>query len=243
MSFYSVLSQYYEQVFPLKETTLQFLKRNIPGSDVLDVACGDGAYAIRLGSEGYRVIGVDLDEAMIQKAIQKSEPLDLNDCQFRHGNMLQLESSIGEKVFSQIVCIGNSLVHLDDLSQVKAFIKQSYNHLTMEGRLVIQIINFDRVLEHQVTALPTIKHRNPSVEFVRRYEYDEVHHKILFKTVLITPEGTYEHQVPLFPMTYEALASCLKDVGFKRWNVYGGFDQSEYQPSTSYGLVVEAFKS
>lgn len=47
-----------------------------PVKSVIDVGCGTGLHSIELAKRGYRVLGVDLSEAMIKRAREKAGALD-----------------------------------------------------------------------------------------------------------------------------------------------------------------------
>ncbi len=47
----------------------EFLSRVVPGTSVLDLGCGTGVITRWLAGKGYRMIGVDINEAAIQEAM------------------------------------------------------------------------------------------------------------------------------------------------------------------------------
>lgn len=57
--------------------------------DVLDVGCGTGAIALLLAEMGHRVTGLDISEAMLEKAREKATPLDLS-AEFKCGDAEEL---------------------------------------------------------------------------------------------------------------------------------------------------------
>lgn len=66
------------------------------GGGVLELGCGTGRVAIPLAAAGYRVVGVDLSEGMLQHARQRAASLPEGRRQlvsFRQGNMTDLDLS------------------------------------------------------------------------------------------------------------------------------------------------------
>lgn len=56
-----------------RKSIIPFLSKYIPqGSYIADLGCGDGYGSLKLNEAGYRVVGIDLSEEMIEKAKNKS---------------------------------------------------------------------------------------------------------------------------------------------------------------------------
>jgi ubiquinone/menaquinone biosynthesis C-methylase UbiE len=77
-----------------------------PGMRVLDVCCGSGASAIpaaeKVGPEGF-VLGVDLAENLLERARSKATRRELQNLEFRVGDMLDL--SLERSEFDAVVCV------------------------------------------------------------------------------------------------------------------------------------------
>lgn len=77
-----------------------------PGMRVLDVCCGSGASAIpaaeKVGPEGF-VLGVDLAENLLERARSKATKRELQNLEFRVGDMLDLRLERSE--FDTVVCV------------------------------------------------------------------------------------------------------------------------------------------
>ncbi len=228
---YHEYAVYFDQIFPVKPACLKFLVTRSSHGKVLDVGCGSGDMALALAKQGMHVVGIDLDHEMIETAKQKST--EEERVTFTQADMLTFH----EGSYSLIYCIGNTLVHLHDLKQMSTFIKHCYEMLEPNGQLVIQIVNYDRILKDKVTSLPTIK--NNELTFVRDYEH--VNGKIRFKTQLITPDKTFANEVELYPLVRSELEGLLAKAGFEEVCAYGGFDGSEWQPD-SFPLIVTAVR-
>lgn len=53
-----------------------FKRRGLPGSTVLDLACGTGSLTRELASRGYEMIGVDLSPEMLAEAAEKNRDVE-----------------------------------------------------------------------------------------------------------------------------------------------------------------------
>jgi len=240
MNFYFELGNYYEGVFPLNQYKLRFLQQNIAKKGLtLDIACGVGTDAIALHKLGFSIEGLDLEQLMIKRAKQNA----LNEniiIPFTIGSMLDISKLYTGKTFANILCTGNSLVHLSTVEGITSFIHQSYNLLQKNGTLLIQIINFDRVLDQNITELPTINNDEKGITFVRNYEYDKSKHKIKFITKL-TADKEFHNVIELLPLRKNELHKILTDSGFNDVNYFGSFKGDSYNKS-SYATIVVAKK-
>src|SRR5690606_5608526 len=95
-----------------------------PGSSILDAGCGTGRVGGYLSERGYQVVGVDLDETLIEEA-RNSFP----DADWRVGDLATFDYQVLTSVdvtpetgrgFDVIVSAGNVLTFLDPASRVPA---------------------------------------------------------------------------------------------------------------------------
>lgn len=242
MKFYTELSNVYDIVFPLDEDTVKFLSQYMkPGDNVLDLACGTGEYSIALAELGAKVIGVDLNGNMIKAAKEKAKNLDAI---FIEEDMTRL-ANINEKKFNMVFCIGNSIVHLNGKNEIESFIHRIYSLLNENGVMIIQTINFDRILKYKIDSLPTIDKTDVGVRLIRKYNYNETEDILNFDTELIikdeSGEKKYFNSVPLIMLKKNEIVSMIERTGFKTIEVYGGFNKKEYNYE-SYAMIVRAIK-
>lgn len=239
MGFYEELSKYYDIVFPHGKLQFEFMTKRFKGKEnILDLAAGTGNYSISLSKQGYNVVAVDLDEEMIKKieAKNEEEKTSVKPYKLDMKNIHELK----DYKFGGIICIGNSLVHLDNKEEIKNVLGKMYNLLNDNGVVILQIVNYDRVLKNNVKELPLIDRPEYGVRFIRNYDLEE--DEILFKTrLIIDNQKSYENFVKLYPLQSQDLINMLMEVGFKDIKLYGGFDEKEYTLD-SFPLVVEAYK-
>ncbi|MEJ6949497.1 class I SAM-dependent DNA methyltransferase [Natronospora cellulosivora (SeqCode)] len=235
--FYTEIARYYDYIFPVKKAKLDLVKElaGEPPKQILDLACGSGGYSVALNSTGYNITAVDLDQKMIENLKAKENEIDAY-----HLNMLNIEEI--EKKFDLIFCIGNSLVHLQDNQEIHNFLQLAKNSLKEGGKLLLQIVNYDRVLAKEVKSLPTIENEEVDLVFERYYDYLPKKHKIEFKTILKVDNQEMENQVLLHPIKSKELLSLLQESAFVNIKFYGSFKKDAYDPITSFPLIVVAEK-
>lgn len=240
MGFYEEISKYYDYIFPTGEEQVKFLKEvaGNPPKAVLDIACGTGGYALELARQGYNVTASDLDAEMVRQLSQKVQESEFT-ISFLQSNMLELQKKLSDK-FNLAFCIGNSVVHLENLLQIKDFLVNAKKLLEADGSLVIQIINFDRILLRDIKSLPTIEDKDIGLTFERNYNYDKQNNIIFFNTKLSVEEQIFENEIPLYPLLQDELVDAVTEAGFKKVKLFGDFNGNEYDKYNSFMLVLWA---
>lgn len=234
--FYQNLAPVYRYVFPVGNKA-GFLSKHLPETgDVLDVGSADGGVAAALESQrsDLNVIGLDLSEALLKEA--KMLFPEMSE-QFVECDMRDAKRTFGKDRFRGIYCIGNTLVHLEDVTDV---ILDFYQMLKPGGVLVIQILNYDKIMREKPNELPLID--NEQVTFERYYEY--LDNCINFKSVLkLKGDGAKElsAQTTLYPLKKDDLITVLNNAGFHDFKYYSGFDGRPFSES-DLTLIMKAIK-
>ena len=89
---------------------------------------------------------------------------------------------------------------MEDEEKIESFLKDLYKVLQEDGKAIIQIINYDRVLKHGQTKLPDIFHEEVGLKFFRSYEVDGNEKYVDFKTKLHLKDKVEEHATKLIPL-------------------------------------------
>ena len=227
--FYSSIAQYYNQIFPLNEDQVQFVQTalgTLDGRTILDIGCSTGQLAVQLGSLGAQITGIDLNEDMIKLAQEENHFPGVN---FSVGNMLEVESFSEEASQDAVLCFGNTLVHLDSIDEVAHFLKSVSKTLKPGGKLLLQILNYDYILDHQIEELPLID--TPKISFIRKYDLPTFEEeKIIFNTELVIKSSRESlfHASRLLPLKKKDLESLLEYYGFERMRYYVNFKKKPF---------------
>ena len=226
--FYSSISKYYSEIFPYKPVQLQFVKNRVgelSGKSVLDIGCATGELSFRLGKEGASVVGVDLNNDLLQQA--KSEKANPNIC-YQERNMLHLENDFQQGQFDAVLCFGNTLVHLETKEVILKMLKGVFKVLKSNGTFLLQILNYDYILKEPVTQLPLIETKN--IQFTRKYQIPENDPLIQFQTELIlkNENDSISNETSLLALGSDNLKDLLTQAGFKKIELYSNFKRDAF---------------
>ena len=229
--FYKSIAEVYDYIFPKNAKQLEFIEKLsfISENDkILDIGCATGNLTEIVFTKCKNVIGIDLDDDLISIAKEKSN----EKISYKKMNMLNLSNNFEKNSIDKIISFGNTLVHLPDRDNVKSYFESVFNVLKEDGAFLVQIINYNRIINQNINHLPTIN--NEHVEFVRNYVYDPNNKSIEFKTKLtIKSTGQIiENNIPLLTLTKEELETFLLDAGFKNIKFYGSLDNKELTDSS-----------
>ena len=228
--FYNQIAEKYDFIFPLSPAHKTFFASELHGKTILDVGAATGNLTAYLSSQSYEVTAIDLSERFIAKAAEKGVTV-------QQLNMLAIDEL---PMFDNIVCIGNTLPHLDSKTAVQLFLQKAYGQLTQGGKLVLQLVNFQKYFAQQqgdyLGNLPLIE--NDKVKFERYYYLNE-EGKIRFKTIL---DDTIKNEELLQPIFADQLTEWLTQIGFQAINLYGNFKKDPFDKEKSMALIVTAVK-
>lgn len=238
MSFYQSIAQQYDSIFPLNQQQVNFVLNTIPKGDtshhLLDIGCGTGKLSNILSSYNMQVTGIDLDETMLEIAKKFSN----EKLHFKQVNMLEMSKQYPPNHFNTILCLGNTLVHLNSEQEIGECLKQCRTLLQEKGSLVIQIINYDRILNNDIKALPTIE--NELVKFERKYIYKAELRRIDFNTILTLKKENKQltNTQLLYPIRKNELENVLSAAGFSSFEYFGNFNGDKLTESSIPLIVI-----
>jgi SAM-dependent methyltransferase len=231
MSFYTRFADHYEAVFPFRQEVYAFLGSYLPPSAtrVLDVGCGTGHYCGRFAEAGLQAVGIDLNEEMISSA-RRHYPQAV----FTRMDMRDVQTLGG--VFDLAFCIGNVAAHVggDDLRRMILGVR---GLLQPEGIWVLQVVNWDHILQHRTYAFRPKTLDSGRLRFLREYQ-DISEHGVRFVTRLIAEERTlYSGDVKLHPLRAVECELLHADCGFKLRGHFADFGGTPFSPTAESGSV------
>ncbi|MDJ0675345.1 MAG: class I SAM-dependent methyltransferase [Calothrix sp. MO_167.B42] len=114
---------------------------------ILDIGCGTGRHSIELAKRGYKVVGIDLSESMLQRAKQKALEANLQiDFHINDARNLPFSHEFDLVI---IICEGAfSLMETDEMNF--QILQSAANALKSNGKLIFTTLNGLFPLFHSV---------------------------------------------------------------------------------------------
>ena len=169
--FYDALSEQYDAMTDfdarvVRETeTLRPLVEKYSMKTAVDMGCGSGVHVLALASLGVQATGVDLSERMLEQA--RAHAATLPGTAFFPGDFL---SSFPPELLAvdAILCLGNSLPHIDSAGRLLAVFSHWKRHLVPGGKIVVQLLNYARIMRQRERIVGI--RRDGATAFVRFYD-------------------------------------------------------------------------
>jgi 2-polyprenyl-3-methyl-5-hydroxy-6-metoxy-1,4-benzoquinol methylase len=198
---------------------------------VLDIGCATGELALALAKKGHQVAGIDLDEKMIALARGKTKRTGLNT-DFFMKDMTKIGEDFPAVSFDAVLCFGNTLVHLENPEKIKEVFIGIHKVLKIGGILMVQIVNYDRILSGGIKELPLLESEN--FIFRREYRYDKADHRIQFLTHLTIKKNgeVIKSSEILYPLTFQELKAALEHAGFFKFQFFGSETKIPYKKNS-----------
>src|SRR5215472_447756 len=161
---YDELAAHYDQIFESWEASIVRQAAVLGGIllhecgdrqpiRVLDCACGIGTQSLGLAMKGFDVEGCDISSGAVQRARSEAVKRGLS-VPFSVANILQL-TAVERSGFDAVICIDNSLPHLESDEQLLQAAKQAHAKLRAGGVFVGSIRDYDHlILERPVIQGP-----------------------------------------------------------------------------------------
>ena len=233
-------STYYHQLYFNRDDSeaaafidklINYLKP-LPGSSMLDVACGKGRHSIQLANKGFDVTGIDLSEDSINEALQyESENLHF----YRHDMRLPFWINYFDYAFNFFTSFGYFKTRREHDNAIRT-IAQS---VKAKGYFVMDYLNVHYAEDHLIHQS---EKQIDDVNFIITKWYDETH---FYKKITVEDEALQE---PLF-FTEKVAKFSLGDFtemfayqGLLIEEVFGDYNFTNYHIKKSPRLIMIARK-
>lgn len=200
---------------------------------ILDCACGIGTQSLGLAKLGFRVTGCDLSPNAVERARLEASRRNLN-IQFSVANMLDL-TCLGNSHFDAVICMDNSLPHLESAEQLLQAAEQMRSRLRPGGSLMASIRDYDHLIEER----PVVQTPSFYLDQGRRrivfqvWEWVDARRYIfhLYITRELAKEWQTFHTTGLYrAIRCDELVAILSQAGFKNPRWLAPAESGFYQP-------------
>jgi ubiquinone/menaquinone biosynthesis C-methylase UbiE len=210
---------------------------------VLDAACGTGWHTLALREWGYEPTGADSSPQMIRRAQTHAASSDIP---FTVADFESLPSIPGAP-FDAVLCLGNSLPHVESAERLDASLRGMIGALRPSGVLLIHNLNYDKrwIERPRFFKLDSGTLEENEVLVWRMADYGET--TITFHTALFQRDerGNWSVEVNStlqMPLFHDDLVNRLKELGLENVEAFGDLTGGAFRVSSSDDLVLVATK-
>lgn len=246
MDFYDGIADFYDDMtrnaerIGKEKPIFQNILNSFPFHTALDIACGTGLHTIVLHELGVRITGMDPSMEMLRLATEHARALGY-DIPYLSGSMQ--EPAAGLDPCDALFCLGNSIPHILNRNELEKTLANFSRLLNKNGLLVIQLLNYDRILQEQ-NRIVNISNRDEN-EYIRFYDFlDEF---LQFNILVINrKEDKVSHRlnsVLLKPWLKNDFLPLLAAYSFTNIELWGNLAMQPFAEASSTDLVIKAIKA
>jgi SAM-dependent methyltransferase len=236
--------RHYDHMLPSDGQDIVFWLRQARryGDPILELGCGTGRVSIPLAQEGFQVTGIDVSDAMLHRAKEKSKNVKPSV------NLVKSDIrafALGEP-FSLIIIPNNTLGHLLDLGDLEACLSSVKRHLKPGGKFIIDMFvpKMELLLDKPGERCPFTRYDDPDgrgeIVVTESYVYEAdsqikritTHHAIPGEVE--EKEGRLDIRM-YFPQELDAL---LHYNGFNIDAKFGNYDQAPFSSKAEKQLII-----
>ena len=105
---------------------------------IVDLGCGHGVHAVALARRGASVLAIDQCQFLLDQLLERSSDLDVvTQCD----DLLNFEQHLSGPA-DAILCLGDTLTHLESEQQIHTLVTTAANNLTTSGWIIVSFRNY-----------------------------------------------------------------------------------------------------
>ncbi len=204
------------------------------GAEVLDLCCGVGRHSIELTRRGCRVTGVDTTAQYLKEARHRAKKAKLN-IEFIKDDM---RCFCRRNSYDVVINLFSSFGYFEDQKDDYRVAKNVYNSLKKNGIFIIELMGKEvlaRIFQkrdwYEIGDMTILEERKTSEDWSRIHS----------RWIILKSKKRKEFNISLRLYSAVELSLLLKNIGFRRIDVYGDLTGSPYD-HTAKRLVVVAHK-
>ncbi len=239
---YQAFAEYYDRIFPVSTAQVSFVKSiidDVSAHTLLDIGCGTASLLLEVEQSLEQVTGIDLDETMLAIASRKAAETG-SSAALHCADMLDIGELFTPESFDVVLCMGNTIAHLNGERELTAFVADLFDIITPGGMFVLQGINYRNITTDNRFEFPPI--RQGDLSFTRSYIPIEGGSRLAFITELTSVGNVlFRGRTPHTPYYAGQLEKLCSAAGFVDLHHYGDFNRSA-SSSESFPLIVTGRK-
>jgi len=204
-----------------------------------DLGCGTGLDSIALSQLGLEVTAFDPSAEMLKKAEVNSVRAAAKINFLNH--FIDKIPELHTAKFDLVISSGNTFANIPK-NLFDASIKKCFELLKEKGMLVIQILNYEKILK-QKNRIVNINEGGDEF-FVRFYDFEN--DKLFFNVLAFNKyhtRGNITITTELFPYVKNDFEQSLSIAGFTKTEFSSNLSGDKFDPESSQDLFIKSFKS
>src|SRR4051812_47182935 len=251
--FYKANADYYDAEYehsPMLQCDVPFFLGHLPRRKlrVLDVTCGTGRASIPIAQAGHRVVGIDYDQDMLDRAEFKRDSVGLRPKHLDFIKQNALAIDLPER-FDWATIFFNTFLNFTTLAHQDLLLRGVHQHLRPRGRLWIDIFqpNLEILSKPEARAADSYLFYVPALDRtvqrsmdIRRDPSKQLQ-DITFHYRWYNGDGEEQHETSEFALTFvfpRELQMLLERNRFKLECIYGDYDGSKLNADSPRMIAV-----
>jgi ubiquinone/menaquinone biosynthesis C-methylase UbiE len=183
---------------------------------ILDLACGEGTFAVSMAQDGYQVTGIDRSPAMLKLAKTKSKTEKVT-VTWRQLEMQHLDY---DNSFDIVTCWFDSLNYLHELDHLCATFRGVHNALRENGLFVFDMNTIYWLVTLAQRYAVTVERETEEIFQVHRHSYDfDKNIATFYITAFVKDNDRWHRRVDEIHKergyTLKEIQGCLSDAGLQ----------------------------
>jgi glycine/sarcosine N-methyltransferase len=213
-----------------------FINQN--SKSAADIGCGSGVDSIALSLSGLKVVAFDPSPEMLKVAESNSKRMNVQPA-FHNSTADKIPREFDDN-FDLVLSLGNTFANISN-DKLQESIQRCYDILKPDGQLLIQILNYEKILVDKNRIVDITEGKNKF--FVRFYDF--IDEQIVFNILTFSKSNISEYKLSsteIHPYISDDFKSALRTSGFNDLKFYGDLRLAEFVVQQSKDLVVLAQK-
>jgi SAM-dependent methyltransferase len=246
MKLYTELAEYY---FTIEEAgrkfpeEVEFLRETFKRHKIqtaVDIGCGTGEHVKEMQAMGFKVLGVDGSNRMLEIAKARYP-----HCSFEYG---RLEDYFAKQPVDAITCLFGTFNYLLDDNAVITFLRNTHRNLKQAGLAILEIWNADpiyKIKRKPLTTVSNVRQGNVSIRRNRGFRMTRADDiaivEVNYVYNLNHKDLKDRHTMRVF--NFPQIQRFLEDAKFEVLHVYGSYAGDKYLKTGARILVVAKKRS